>query len=110
MTSTSRNDDLRLPVFNFKGLKMQVILITQLRKRGKIGDLIEVKDGYARNYLLPNGLAVLPGEKAVISAIRNKQLEKQQSKNPKEIEEVKVSHKEKRQLRQQKQNENSKVK
>ena len=29
---------------------------------GKQGDLVEVKPGYARNYLLPNSLAIVPTE------------------------------------------------
>ena len=29
---------------------------------GKQGDLVEVKPGYGRNYLLPNGLATVPNE------------------------------------------------
>lgn len=37
---------------------MKVILNTDLKGKGKKGDLINVSDGYARNYLLPKGLAV----------------------------------------------------
>lgn len=36
---------------------MQVILKKDLKGSGKAGDLINVSDGYARNYLLPRGLA-----------------------------------------------------
>lgn len=32
---------------------MQVILREDIEKLGKIGDLVKVKDGYARNYLVP---------------------------------------------------------
>ena len=32
---------------------MEVILIENIEKLGKIGDVIKVKDGYARNYLIP---------------------------------------------------------
>ena len=32
---------------------MEVILIENIEKLGKIGDIVKVKDGYARNYLLP---------------------------------------------------------
>ena len=32
---------------------MRIILTTNLKKLGKIGDLVNVKDGFARNYLLP---------------------------------------------------------
>ena len=32
---------------------MDVILIENIEKLGKIGDVVKVKSGYARNYLLP---------------------------------------------------------
>ena len=36
---------------------MDVILLSDLRHTGRRGDVIKVKSGYARNYLLPRGLA-----------------------------------------------------
>ncbi len=39
---------------------MKVLLRKNILKLGKIGELVEVKAGYARNYLLPQGLAVEP--------------------------------------------------
>ena len=32
---------------------MQVILLERVAKLGQMGDVVSVKDGYARNYLLP---------------------------------------------------------
>jgi large subunit ribosomal protein L9 len=37
---------------------MKVILLSDLRQRGKRGSVIEVKAGYARNFLLPQGIAL----------------------------------------------------
>ena len=38
---------------------MKVILKADVRGKGKKGQMIEVAEGYARNFLLPKGLAVL---------------------------------------------------
>ncbi|HOV22705.1 MAG TPA: 50S ribosomal protein L9 [Candidatus Marinimicrobia bacterium] len=38
---------------------MRVILIKDHENLGKIGDTVEVKDGYARNYLIPQGIALV---------------------------------------------------
>ncbi len=37
---------------------MQIILLERIEKLGSIGDVVSVKDGYARNYLLPNNKAL----------------------------------------------------
>ena len=37
---------------------MQIILLERIEKLGTIGDVVTVKDGYARNYLLPNKKAL----------------------------------------------------
>tara|TARA_B100000674_G_C37902204_1_gene944281 strand:+ start:853 stop:1296 length:444 start_codon:yes stop_codon:yes gene_type:complete len=37
---------------------MKVILTTNIKKLGKIGDLVNVKDGFARNFLFPNKMAL----------------------------------------------------
>ena len=46
---------------------MKVILKHDVKGLGRSGDVKDVKDGYARNYLLPNGAAVM----ADAGAIRN---------------------------------------
>jgi len=38
---------------------MKVLLCEDVRKLGWFGDVVEVNEGYARNYLLPQGLAKL---------------------------------------------------
>jgi large subunit ribosomal protein L9 len=42
---------------------MKVILTTNIKKLGKIGDLVEVKNGYARNFLFPNNMALRDSKK-----------------------------------------------
>lgn len=37
---------------------MQIILKEDVKNLGRIGDIVQVKDGYARNFLIPKGLAV----------------------------------------------------
>ena len=37
---------------------MQVILLERVAKLGQMGDVVKVKDGYARNFLLPQGKAL----------------------------------------------------
>lgn len=37
---------------------MQIILLERIEKLGAIGDVVTVKDGYARNFLLPNKKAL----------------------------------------------------
>lgn len=41
---------------------MKVLLYVDIDNLGWLGDIVDVKDGYARNYLLPQGLATVPSE------------------------------------------------
>jgi large subunit ribosomal protein L9 len=41
------------------GITMKLILTTDLPHVGKVGQVVEVANGYGRNYLLPRGLAIL---------------------------------------------------
>ena len=36
---------------------MEIILRETVARLGRAGEVVEVKDGYARNYLVPHGLA-----------------------------------------------------
>ena len=36
---------------------MQVILLEKVANLGQLGDVVRVKDGFARNYLIPHGKA-----------------------------------------------------
>ena len=44
---------------------MKVILTTNIKKLGKIGELVKVKEGYARNYLFPNKMALRENKKNI---------------------------------------------
>ena len=44
---------------------MKVILTTAIKKLGKIGDVVSVKPGYARNYLFPNNMALRENKKNI---------------------------------------------
>ena len=51
---------------------MQVILTQDVRGQGKKGQMVNVSDGYARNFLLPRGLAE-PATKSNINVMKGKQ-------------------------------------
>ena len=51
---------------------MKVLLHEDIERLGFFGDVVEVKNGYARNYLLPQGLAVVPTDAAVKAVQKEK--------------------------------------
>ncbi|MCC8161557.1 MAG: 50S ribosomal protein L9 [Oscillospiraceae bacterium] len=65
---------------------MQVILTKDVKGQGKKGQMVNVSDGYARNYLLPRGLAEV-ASKANINVMKGKQ-ESLEYKKKKELEEA----------------------
>ena len=56
---------------------MRVLLLKDVRRLGNAGQIKEVADGYARNYLIPRGLAVLATPGAVRSTKVQKAIEEQ---------------------------------
>ena len=57
---------------------MKVILIQDVQNLGSIGDIIEVKDGFARNYLFPKKLA-MPATQANTRQVEEIKLKKAQA-------------------------------
>ncbi|ADY73634.1 50S ribosomal protein L9 [Desulfurobacterium thermolithotrophum DSM 11699] len=66
---------------------MEVILLRDMENLGKVGDVVRVKDGYARNYLIPEGIA-LPASKSNIAKVRN-ELKALQRKAQRQLERYK---------------------
>jgi large subunit ribosomal protein L9 len=66
---------------------MKVILTTNIKKIGKIGDLVEVKNGYARNFLFPNNMALRDSKKNL--EYYNNIKEEIKNKEEKKLEEAK---------------------
>lgn len=54
---------------------MKVILLQEVKKQGKKGDVIEVSEGYARNFLLPQKLAIPATNTAINEVKQNKAAE-----------------------------------
>ena len=44
---------------------MRLLLLKDIRKLGNLGDIVEVKAGYARNYLIPQRMATDPTEENI---------------------------------------------
>jgi large subunit ribosomal protein L9 len=59
---------------------MQVILLEKVVNLGQLGDVVRVKDGFARNFLIPNGMARRATEQAKADfEARRAELEKVQA-------------------------------
>src|SRR5690554_1693590 len=66
---------------------MKVILLQDVKGHGKKGDVVNASDGYARNYLLPNNLAIEANNQN-LSTLKNKQVAEDKRKQA-ELEEAK---------------------
>ncbi len=56
---------------------MQVILLDKVANLGNLGDVVKVKDGFARNYLIPQRIARRATESAIAEfAVKRAELEK----------------------------------
>ena len=59
---------------------MKVLLCQDVERLGWLGDVLDVKEGYARNYLLPAELAILPTESNLRSLAKEKMRRAEQRK------------------------------
>ncbi len=62
--------------------KLTVLLLEDVDSLGKAGDIVTVSEGYARNFLFPDGKAALAGEKAhkqAEAAARGQQVKSEQA-------------------------------
>lgn len=66
---------------------MRVILKTDVESLGKLGDLIKVSDGYARNFLIPKGLAAEASSKNIKSLEHEKKMISQRAEREKKAAE-----------------------
>ncbi len=68
---------------------MKILLLDNVRKVGQKGDVVDVADGYARNFLMKNGLG-RPAIGANLKNIKNAQKIKEDKKNSekKELEDL----------------------
>jgi len=70
---------------------MKVIFIKDLKKQGKKGEIKEVKDGYAENFLIKQGYAKIANNEGLRELERESKLEKKQyEQNLKEAKELKT--------------------
>lgn len=68
---------------------MKVILKQKVPSLGKTGDLIKVNDGYARNYLIPKGLAIEADEKNIkMTELQKQNILKKAQKEHKDAEDL----------------------
>lgn len=56
---------------------MRVIFIKDLKNQGKKGEIKEVKDGYAKNFLIKNGYAIKETKESLQKLERDKQKQKE---------------------------------
>ncbi len=57
--------------------RVQIVLNQSINKLGKTGDLVEVAPGYARNYLIPQGLGVVATSGILRQVEQRKEKERQ---------------------------------
>ncbi len=80
---------------------MKVIFVKDLKKTAKVGDIKEVKDGYAENFLIKNGYALAYNDKNIRTITKENNIKKENEmikkeeaeKVKKELEKIKITFK-----------------
>ena len=80
---------------------MKVIFVKDLKKTAKVGDIKEVKDGYAENFLIKNGYALAYNDKNIRTITKENNIKKENEmikkeeaeKVKKELEKTKITFK-----------------
>ena len=80
---------------------MKVIFVKDLKKTAKVGDIKEVKDGYAENFLIKNGYALAYNDKNIRTITKENNIKKENEmikkeeaeKIKKELEKIKITFK-----------------
>lgn len=68
---------------------LKVILRENIEALGKIGDIVRVSEGYARNFLLPRNLALIADDKNTAAVEHHKkEMERKRQKTAKEAEDL----------------------
>ena len=63
---------------------MKIILKEDIKKLGKMGQIVDVADGYARNYLVPKGFAVEASTKNIRSLEHEKKIIQEKARKHKD--------------------------
>ena len=68
---------------------MQVILLDNINRLGRRGDVVTVRDGFARNYLVPRNLAcpATPGNMSRVDSLK-KRLKQEEAQHLEELKEL----------------------
>ena len=80
-------------------MSILVVLLKDVPNLGKIGETVRVKPGYARNYLLPQKLAVLAGSSEAKEMLKKAKEKKEEKERQIEVKkEKKLEQEEKQQV------------
>lgn len=73
MATQTRHGRIRRGVGGSSNTSVEVLLAENVESLGQQGEIVRVKPGYARNYLLPHGLATVATESNKKMVVRHKQ-------------------------------------